>query len=177
MFGTPDTHYSSTRAGPFQPLVLQVLASNQISGLYLRYWRVLTAVGAQGTREYSAVPADGTAGTRYRNTPSVWFLVPQVLTTLVLGQGHFDSWYFRYSRVVSYFRVWYSRYTRALSPLRRWYFRHSLQQYSAFSVFGTPVTQSRSTHLGPFQQVVLQILAASELSSFWFFMFSSTQSY
>ena len=80
-----------------------------------REYSVLSAVDTQVTREYSAVSADCTPGTRHSNTQSFQCLVPQVLTKVVLGQGHFNSWYFRHSRVVSYFSVWYSMYSSAQS--------------------------------------------------------------
>ena len=80
-----------------------------------REYSVLSAVDTQGTREYSAVSADCTPGTRYSNTQFFQCLVPQVLTKVARGQGHFNSWYFRHSRVVSYFSVWYSMYSSAQS--------------------------------------------------------------
>ena len=75
----------------------------------------------------TAVSADGTPGTRYSNSSSFQCLVPQVLTTVLLGHGHFNSWYFRYSRVLSLISSRYPRYSRVLSRFSRLYSRYSPQ--------------------------------------------------
>ena len=153
MFGTPGTHYSSTRPGPFRQLVLQVLAST----------RVISAVDTQGTREYSSYTAS------VFKVPARTFCYQQSFSmySRVLGQrvlSHISSrsqctreylaisavgnqgiceysvistvgspgtheypLFLGYSPGHSHISSRYSRYSRVLSRFSRWYSRYSPQ--------------------------------------------------
>ena len=61
--------------------------------------------------------------------------------------SHFSGWYSRYSLVLSHFSFWYCRYSRTLSYFSSWYSRHS--------------------RVLSFQLLVPQVLASTQVISFW----------
>ena len=127
VFGTPYTHYTSTRPGPFRQLVLQVLASSQLfQGLVLKVHA--------STQSFEQMVLQALASVIL---PSFQCLVPQLLNPGVLTWGHFNKLYFRYSRLVSFQAFGfscsqvlshtnsrYSRYSRVLSHCSSRYSRY-----------------------------------------------------
>ena len=95
-------------------------------------------------------------------------MVPQVLTTVVLGQGHFDSWYFRYSRVLESYQQSILKVLASTQVISASVFKVPARTFcyqQSFSMYSRVLGQRVLSHISSRSQCTREYLAISAVGN------------